>query len=1214
MEFEDALNVADELVFLKAGRRLTSVELAILKGAYNRRTYDQIANDTSYSPNYLKFDIAPKLWKLLSDAFGETVGKTTLQAALERQWRKQQSSGTAKKVTSKVTDNAVQQQPDLTLASAPSCAAPNIDWGEAPDISVFYGRTTELETLTQWMQRDSCRLIALLGMGGIGKTSLAAKLVQDLQDEFEFVIWRSLRNAPQLKELLGDIVPFLSRQQDAQATPERLLHWLRTHRCLLVLDNLETILQPGHRVGVYLPGYENYGTLLRMLGETRHQSCVLLTSREKPVEVSTFEAEDGKVRSHLLCGSLEASLSLLDSKKLTGTEAEKYRLCEFYNFSPLALKIVAASIQSLFDGNISTFLVEETMVFNGLHKLLDQQFSRLTEPEKIIMYWLAINREWTTTTELIADITPSITRATLLESLESLTWRALIEQQTGQYTLQPVVMEYVTDTLIQTMAAELVSVQPVLFERYALLKTTVLDYIGESQRRLILSPLAEMVQASFHNTETLQEHFQALLQHIRDRPTAFFSYGVGNLINLALQLDLDLTGYDFSQLKIRQVNFQGKQLFQINLSHCDLKDCLFTQTFGGILAVAFSPDNTKLAFGETHGILRLWQIISNQKESSPLEQPLLTLKGHLGAIMAVTWHPDGSKLASSSDDYTMKIWDAQTGNCLLTLQEHQKAIWDVKWSPDGNLLASSSGDGIIKLWDSETGACLQTLVGHQSLVRSVAWSPDGILASGSEDHTIRLWDVAEGKCLKTLTIKGARVRRVAWSPDGEKLASGSSDRQVRIWDRRTGQCLKTLTGHAFWVDALTWSPDGQTLASSSSDRTIKLWDSATGDCLRTLQGHQDPIWGLSWWADSKTLISGSYDQTLRFWNTEIGQCRRVIHGYINAIRNVTWSPDGQSLASCSTDKTIKIWQVATGERQTKLIGHQGWVFSVDWCPNFPHAFGQENVAGIVASSSTDATIKLWDVKTGQCFRTLLGHTSWVWSVAWSPDGQRLASGSSSNDLTARIWNPVTGECLHILAGHESWIWWVAWSPDGRMLATAGDDQRINLWDVETGECLKTLHDQWLLGVAIAWSPDSQWLATSSKENTVRLWNLQTGICERELSGHQAIVWAISWSPDGNYLASGSDDCTIKIWNLQTDECSHTLIGHQSRIWGVSWSPKGDFLASSSTDETIRVWDIARNCWQILRSDRPYEGMNITGITGITEAQKATLTALGAIEG
>ncbi len=163
------------------------------------------------------------------------------------------------------------------------------EWGEAIDISIFYGRETELATLQQYAVREQCRLILVLGIGGIGKTALATKLAQTIESEFECIIWRSLRNAPPLALLLADLVPFLSEQQDSQADLGRLIHWLRSRRCLVILDNIETILQAGSRAGQYRSGYEDYGELFEEIGEVRHQSCILLTSREKLAEVAMLE-------------------------------------------------------------------------------------------------------------------------------------------------------------------------------------------------------------------------------------------------------------------------------------------------------------------------------------------------------------------------------------------------------------------------------------------------------------------------------------------------------------------------------------------------------------------------------------------------------------------------------------------------------------------------------------------------------------------------------------------------------------------------------------------------------------------------------------------------------------------------------------------------------------------------------------------------------------
>jgi WD40 repeat protein len=981
----------------------------------------------------------------------------------------------------------------------------------------------------------------------------------------------------------------------------------------LDLLNLETIMQPGDRAGFYQPIYEAYGDLLGLLGESQHQSCVLLTSREKPGEISTFEMDEGKVRSLSLSGSWEASLALIEVKKLIGTETEKRQLCEFYNCSPLALKIVAASIQSLFDGEIALFLAEETRVFNGLRRLLDQQFERLSDLEQTIMYWLAINREWTPTTELLNDIVPKVSRSCLLDALESLICRSLIEQRMGCYTQQPVVMEYVIDLLINQLSQELITAKLENLCTYSLLKTTVKDYIRKSQESLILNPIAQQFcQAFTHHSMALENQIQTLLNTLRSLNPAQVSYGAGNLLNITCHLALDLSQYDFSHLSLRHVYLQGKALHHMNFTGAAFHQCTFTQTFGGVLAIAFSPDDRFLALGESNGSIRIWSTHPGSNDVD-LDQPLLHLMGHKSWIYSVAWHPHGHRLISGSHDCTLKLWDIKAGTCVKTLLGHDQAISSVAWSPDGQLIASSSHDHTVKIWLAETGECLQTLH-HQTVVWYVAWSPDRqTLGSSCDDGKVYLWDWLQDQCLNTLYAGNLGARCIIWSPDGKRLASNGANYSLVIFDAVTGHFIQTLTGHLSWIYHLAWSPDGKTLASCGGDRTIRLWNPQTGDCLHTLSGHQEPVWTMAWSCDSTTLASGSYDQTLRLWHRETGQCRHVLKGYTNWMRCIAWNPDGTVLANSSTDRTIKIWDVETGRCRSTLTGHEGWVLSVAWRPTMT-PFGEVALGNLLATSSVDGTIKLWNANTGECVRTLLGHISWVWSVAWSPDGQLLASGGTTNDLTVRLWNPLTGECLKQLSGHQNWIWWVVWSPDGKTLASAGNDQMIKLWDVQTGECMNTLSDPPFTGLGVAWSPDSQRLAIASADCSIQIWEVIPETYGLVLVGHHATIWAIAWSPDGTMLVSGSDEGLLKLWDSASGQCLATLSGHDGRIFYVAWSPDGQTIASSGIDETIRLWDITtQTCFKVMRSDRPYEGMNITGVTGITEAQKATLKALGAID-
>jgi GTPase SAR1 family protein len=335
--------------------------------------------------------------------------------------------------------------------SALSSPAPFKDWGEAPDVSVFYGRHEELITLEQWIVKDHCRLLVLLGMGAIGKTALCVRLTEQIQDEFEYVIWRNLRHAPPFEAILADLISFLSNQQETQADLSQLINYFRSSRCLVVLDEADVILRPGNPVGHYREGYEGYGELLRRVGEERHQSCLVLTSREKPKKIASQEGKRQPVQALQLSSLGEAAEEIFREKDLFYEEEKWQTLIKLYGGNPLALKLVSTTIQDLFGGSVSNFLEQNTIVIaNDFRQILEQHFVRLSDLEKKIMYELAIHTEPIPLSQLAENISLTVSRSEIIEALDSLGRRSLIEKSKVAdevlFTLQPVVMKYVKRT------------------------------------------------------------------------------------------------------------------------------------------------------------------------------------------------------------------------------------------------------------------------------------------------------------------------------------------------------------------------------------------------------------------------------------------------------------------------------------------------------------------------------------------------------------------------------------------------------------------------------------------------------------------------------------------------------------------------------------------------------------------------------------------------
>ncbi|MEG4045550.1 NB-ARC domain-containing protein [Microcoleus sp. Pol17_C1] len=469
MDVQEVLKLADDLVFINTGKHLDNLQERILRGTLQGQKYSKIADESHCSEGHIK-DIASTLWKLLSEVLGEEVNKANFRVRLEQVkfsnlWNFNKDIVQIGEVnfcennsqSPKVPTSPIDEEPLNKGNTEPKLRQ---FLAEMPKSGIFYDRTTSLTTLKQWILHENTRLLAIHGIVGIGKTAIAAQLVEQIKHEFDFVIWRSIATSPPLSILQTNIIQFFCRggapvpapNADGVVVPENgattgglpLLNYLQKYRCLLILDDVQMVNSSGQLAGNYQPGYEDYGTLFRQVAELSHNSCLVLLSSEKPREIAALEGKNQPVRSLQLNGLGVEAGELLREKGLA--EHEKWsELIEQYRGNPLWLKIVATMIQDLFNGSLSEFLSDDTLFLGDLESLLHQPFNRLSESEKQVMSWLASETAPVSLSKVPENL--QLSRSQFLKVMQSLGRRSLVEKipegDRTFFTLAPILKEYV---------------------------------------------------------------------------------------------------------------------------------------------------------------------------------------------------------------------------------------------------------------------------------------------------------------------------------------------------------------------------------------------------------------------------------------------------------------------------------------------------------------------------------------------------------------------------------------------------------------------------------------------------------------------------------------------------------------------------------------------------------------------------------------------------
>jgi WD40 repeat protein/serine/threonine protein kinase len=543
---------------------------------------------------------------------------------------------------------------------------------------------------------------------------------------------------------------------------------------------------------------------------------------------------------------------------------------------------------------------------------------------------------------------------------------------------------------------------------------------------------------------------------------------------------------------------------------------------------------------------------------------------------------------------------------LFAISGHSSEARALAYSPDGQLLASGSGrwlagqdNGELKIWDAHTGKELHTLLQDTSTIFGVAFSPDGqLLASGGRDGKIFLWNPRTGERLQELVGSGSPVFDLAFHPDGKRLAASGFD--VRIWDLESGTCLHVLKKHASSIWSTCWSPDGRYLVSTDWRGEAHLWDASSGEHLRLLADVID-LRASAFSPDNKWLAAGSWDGSIWLWDLENFDAPPAVrHTNAGQIYDLAFGPEGRRLAFCARDG-VKIWDLKSFAELHDFAGHNGVAISLAFSPD----------GSRLATGGMDGTVKIWDATVREEFRRALEANALTFGFTSSEDEQLLVLGVIGR--TIKAWDATTGKTIVAIPNQNTPITAIAGSQNCRRLVWVGNDQKLSCWDVSEKKLAWKLSDPISPVTALAYSTDGTQIAVGSADGRVSLCDASTGQTTLTLGQYGAPVTGVAFHPHEAVLSTVDQDGLFRVWDLGAKkEVSH--FGGENRaapleieseeappgstagrVIRLAYSPDGKRLTAATRLRAPEIWDAETGCLSLIL-DRAVDGADCASFT------------------
>jgi len=573
------------------------------------------------------------------------------------------------------------------------------------------------------------------------------------------------------------------------------------------------------------------------------------------------------------------------------------------------------------------------------------------------------------------------------------------------------------------------------------------------------------------------------------------------------------------------------------------------------------------------GTVGLWETATGKQRGKLLPQ--------VGPIYALALAPDGHRLVIAGDNGA-EVWDLDKQVRLETLSPAVKSGRAAVFSPDGRSIVASSV-AVVRVWDAASYK-LRRECPAGGFVLCVAMSPDGQwFACSGHDKRILLCSL-DGGDFKPVELgrNSTYVHSLAISQDGKTLISGSEDGFVKLWDVPGREFLRRLKIHTGAVTAAAFLPEGEQgarIASVGWDGTLKLWEAEKGQTLLQ-QGERGKLHCLALLPGSASLLTGGEEGRLRIYDAAARSEPLVLRGHTQLIRSLRFTASGKSLLSASADGAAWRWDMA-GQQPPTEYRRSSPEPTPQWVSRDPRSAGGGNTAwfmgaellsreGRVVAADFGGRILQWNTPDGAELKGLAEANGPIWALALSPDERTLAAaGYTSNTLL--LWDVASGKIRSVLKGHTDRVWCVAFSPDGQHLASGSNDRTVRIWDVASGKELQSISVPSEYVFTLGFAPDGKTVAAAGDDWLVRRWELATGRELAPLGPHPAGSRSLAYFPDGRTLASGGEDGAVRLWDIATGLERATLRVPGNSVWSVAVDDAGQTLAAGDNEGTIVVW-------------------------------------------